>query len=152
MFSGAFPATLDAKYRIIVPSVFRDTMLELYNKKVVMTKDLQTPVILIWPHANYLKLMESLSAAPKWDKAVQKARGFYVGHAYQNEFDGNGRVFVPEALRRHIGLQREVALVGNTKNIQIWVAAEWAAYEKTLNEQSEIDGMVDAMNRHNVDY
>jgi MraZ protein len=152
MFSGFFPATLDAKYRIIVPSGFRDPMLQHYNNKVVLTKDLQAPVILIWPQANFQKLMESLSAAPKWDKAITKARAFYVACAYQGEFDANGRIFVPEPLRTHVGLQREVAVVGNLKNLQIWPADKWAEYDRNLSEQSEIDVMLDALNRHNVDY
>ena len=152
MFSGYFPATLDAKFRIIVPAPFRDYMLQHYNNKVALTKDLQTQVILIWPQANFQKLMESLAAAPKWDKAVTKARGFYVGNAYQLEFDANGRVFVPEPLRAHVGLQREIALVGNGKNIQIWPADKWAEYDRKLSEQTEMDEMLEALNRHNVDY
>jgi MraZ protein len=152
MLYGFFPATLDAKFRIIVPSGFRDLLLEHYNNKVVLTKDLQAPVILIWPQATFQKLMESFSTIPKWETGVARARSFYVGSAYQLEFDANGRVFVPEPLRTHIGLQREVAVVGNVKNIQIWPAEKWTEYNANLNQKSEIDQMLEALNKHNLDY
>jgi MraZ protein len=152
MFSGFFKATLDAKFRVIIPSVFRDLLLEHYTNKVTLTKDLRDPVIVIWPQSVFQGLMDSFAAAPKWDRGMAKAQGFYVGHAYQQEFDGNGRVFIPESLRQHVGLGRDVAVVGNIKNVQIWTADAWAAHENELKEQGEVEGMLDALRRYNLNY
>ncbi|MBI5524789.1 MAG: hypothetical protein HY897_00490 [Deltaproteobacteria bacterium] len=152
MFSGFFPATLDAKFRVIIPSVFRDLMLEHYTNKVTLTKDLRDPVIVVWPQPVFQGLMDGFASAPKWDRGMAKAQSFYIGNAYRQEFDGNGRVFIPEPLRQHVALGRDVAVVGNIKNVQIWTADAWAAHERELKEQGEVEGMLDALRRYNLNY
>ncbi len=45
------------------------------------------------------------------------------------EPDGQGRVVIPENLRRYAGIEGEVLIRGTNNRIELWHPERWAAYE-----------------------
>jgi MraZ protein len=50
------------------------------------------------------------------------------------EPDQQGRIVIPENLRRSAGLEGEVLIRGTNNRIELWNPARWAAYESAHNQ------------------
>ena len=55
-------------------------------------------------------------------KAFQR---FFISGAIECNFDKQGRVLIPQTLREHAKLEREVILAGMVKSFEIWSKPFW---------------------------
>ncbi len=85
MFIGSYQNSIDAKYRMIVPSKYRDEL----GLKCVITKGIDK-CLYVYPVAEWESFAEKLKALPKADaKARNFVRHFY-GNAEECEIDRQG--------------------------------------------------------------
>jgi MraZ protein len=124
-FQGEYNNTIDPKGRASIPARFRDVLAEVFHdERLVVTKN--------WE--------DGLSAypAPHWDAIVEKVQNWppgkqktaaiqlMVAPAVVCSFDKQGRILVPEALRAHAGLQKEIVVVGMLDKIDIYSQSKHA--------------------------
>lgn len=115
MFLGEYQHSLDAKGRIILPSRYRAQFAE----GLVLTKG-QDACLFVYPHDEFDRVAAELREHGSRD--VQ--RHFFSGSTDDTP-DGQGRVVIPEGLRRYAGLERDVTLIGNGHRMEIWDRASW---------------------------
>jgi MraZ protein len=53
------------------------------------------------------------------------------------EVDNQGRILVPDYLRKYAGLKKEVVVAGLYNRIELWDKATWAAYKAKTESSSE---------------
>jgi MraZ protein len=115
MFIGSYQNSIDAKYRMIVPSKYRDEL----GLKCVITKGIDK-CLYVYPVAEWESFAEKLKALPKADaKARNFVRHFY-GNAEECEIDRQGRVTLPQALRAYGNIEKELMTIGNGEKIEVW--------------------------------
>jgi len=81
----------------------------------------------------------------KWEKIADEQTGNSVSDAYSRDlkrylysgaaelqFDGQGRVVVPEALRTYAGLGEEVTVIGAGDHFEIWSSSTWRSHLTAL--------------------
>lgn len=120
MFKGEYNHTLDAKGRLIVPSKFR----ELLGDEFVVAKGLDG-CLFVYPSEEWQAIEERFRSAPQGTKDVRKfMRTFFAG-AVDCEVDKQGRILLPEKLRQHAGLEKDVVLAGVFNHIEIWSQERW---------------------------
>ena len=56
--------------------------------------------------------------------------------AFSVEFDTQGRILVPNALREYAKLDSEVHIIGMHTNIEIWDSAAWNAEKESTTFES----------------
>lgn len=78
-----------------------------------------------------------LQTLPEFQKDAQKLRRFLAGLAYPCEMDGQGRVLLPEKLRKLTGLDKKAVLVGQMRRFEIWNEAAWEAQESEFMSVSD---------------
>ena len=70
-----------------------------------------------------------------------KLRRFVIGNASECEMDGNGRLLVPEKLRKFANMDKKIVLVGQLNKFEIWNEDAWAAKEKQWLDGDDNEGL-----------
>lgn len=120
MFVGEYQHSLDAKGRIILPSRFRARL----SDGVVVTKGLDYCLFGYAPE-EWGRVAERLKSAPMSSMAARNFTRLMFSGAAEETPDRQGRINIPEHLRRYAGLSRDVAVIGAGDRIEIWDRAKW---------------------------
>lgn len=133
MFIGEYKHNMDAKGRIAVPAKFRDELKE----GAVVTKGLDN-CLFLYSRESWNKLAEKIANLPV---SQSKARAFsrlMLAGAMDLEFDSQGRITLPEYLRKFAKLDKKTIIAGLYDRLELWNEEDWNKYkEGTESESSE---------------
>jgi MraZ protein len=129
VFLGTHAPRLDDKGRLFLPAKFRDELAD----GLVITRG-QERCLYVFPMAEFLRVAESLRAAPMTMKGVRDYLRVFTSGASDEVPDRQGRVTVPPALRQYAGLERDCAVIGAGTRVEIW---DWQAWETYLAAQEQ---------------
>lgn len=131
MFSGRFEHAIDPKGRTSLPSRFREVLAGAEDGRVVMTTAFD-PFIVVYPLAEWRAFQERLAKQSQFDEAAEMLRRVYVSGAVECEIDKLGRVLIPQSLREHAHLEREVIWAAMGKRIELWDKARHIAMREAI--------------------
>lgn len=131
MFMGEHNHTVDAKGRVIIPAKFREEL----GDEFVLTLGLDG-CLFVYPNDEWLNFVNELKGLPGSKEARQLQRYFMAGAA-SCEVDKQGRFLIPQKLREHAGLDKELVLVGVLNKIEIWSKERWES-NNTYENMDEI--------------
>jgi MraZ protein len=138
MFRGRFEHSIDVKGRTSLPARYRDVLASISEKRIIVTSGLD-PCLVAYTTPEWLAFEERLAKLPQFDHAVQKLRRIYVSGAIECDLDDSGRILIPQTLREHASLTKEVLWAGAGKYAELWDKQVWTkAFETTDTERSEI--------------
>jgi len=120
---GEFKHNMDAKFRVVLPTKFRDEL----GEKFVFTRGLDK-CLFAYSSEAFEALEEKAKAWSFTDKDVRKFVRFFFGGACDCEFDAQGRVVVPPHLREYANLNKEVLSMKVPGRIELWGNENWAGY------------------------
>jgi MraZ protein len=129
MFRGAAKVTLDDKGRTVMPTRFRDQIVNEAQGKLVVTLGLEK-CLQIYPQPAWEHVERALMELPTLIPQSQLLQRLIVGYATELELDGHFRFLLPPELRSVAKLERQVMLVGQGNRIELWDETRW-------NEQLE---------------
>ena len=135
MFIGQYTHSLDSKGRVAVPAKFRSEL-----KRAVVTKGLDN-CLFLYPQKEWDKMAAKI-ASLSIDKSDNRAfsRAILAG-AMEVEFDKQGRIILPEYLRKFAGISKNVIIAGLYNRLEIWDEDKWNGYkeesEKNYNNIAE---------------
>lgn len=134
MFIGEFKHTLDIKGRMAVPAKFREKLLG----GAIITRGLDH-CLFVFTKKEWEILAQKLISLPL---AQTNSRAFVrlmLAGASDVEIDKQGRVLIPEYLRKYASLKKETIVTGLYNRIEVWDKGEWEKYkERTEAESNEI--------------
>ena len=134
MLIGEYQHNIDAKGRVIVPSKFREDLGECFY----IAKGLDHCLFVFSPE-EWARLQEKVRAMP-----ISKARGlqrFFFSGAAEVVPDKQGHILIPQILRDHAGLTRDVTFIGASSRAEIWNTAAWERFNSDLTEDSIAEAM-----------
>lgn len=124
MLLGTFAPKLDEKSRVIVPAKFRDE----FAGGLVMTLG-NDGCVAVYSDREFEKLHSRMEEqAPKLDERGRAYIRMFLSAATQEIPDKQARVTIPPILRKHAGLDRDLAFIGAGTRAEIWDAARWETY------------------------
>jgi MraZ protein len=132
---------LDGKGRLAIPTKYRDELEACCASKLVVTTGVDR-CILIYPEPAWNTIECDLDALSSQNPNVRKLQRLMTGYASDVVMDGQGRVLLPPALRKHVNLKKEVALVGQGKKFELWSESAWDAQWMDDAEQIELSDPV----------
>src|SRR5579862_10041541 len=124
MFRGANKLTLDSKGRMVMPTRYRERLLERCGGKLVITVD-KDQCLLIYPMPDWEEIERRLMRLPSFDPRARRLQRLMVGHASEQDLDGHGRVLLPPNLREFGSLMRDAMLIGQGLHFELWDEARW---------------------------
>lgn len=132
MFMGEYQHSLDDKGRLIMPVKFRDGLGEAF----VVTRGLDN-CLFVYPNDEWRILEEKLKTLPMTSKDARAFVRFFFSGATECELDKSGRMSLPQNLREHAGLDKEVVVIGVSNRIELWAKEKWDDYMSDTAESYE---------------
>ena len=138
-FTGEFNNSIDVKGRASIPARFREILQAGGDESLVVTKSPRA--LTAYPLSAWQKMLEKVHAMPNGVTKNDITRN-RIAPAAECAFDKQGRIQLPQSLRHHAGLDKEIVVVGLFDKIEIWSqlrhAEETDQTEERLQEQSEL--------------
>ncbi|MDW7644534.1 MAG: division/cell wall cluster transcriptional repressor MraZ [Desulfuromonadales bacterium] len=129
-FQGEFYNSIDPKGRASIPARFREILADAHGEeRLFVTKNwdggLSAYPVPLW-EKNRQKV-EELPPGPQRNAAFR----LVVAPAVECSFDKQGRILIPEALRLHANLERDIVVVGMSDRIEIYSKDKHAEVTQT---------------------
>src|SRR3989454_6451300 len=127
MLRGNYPATVDGKGRLKIPTTFKAYLDENYGPDLYVTS-LDGQSVRIYPFSVWREIEEKLAALPSMNKSKKKFldRTNYWG---QNaRMDTQGRILIPSLLREAAAMRGEVAAAGYAASADFWIGGRLPAH------------------------
>lgn len=139
MFIGEYQHSIDAKGRVIVPAKFRDEL----GAKFILTRGLDN-CLFIFPQEEWQKFEEKLMNLPVASKDARAFVRYFFSSAVECEIDKQGRLTVPQNLKDHARIEKEIVTIGVMSRVEIWSKQEWENYgEENLGYDEIAEKMAD---------
>ncbi len=123
MFLATIVNSLDAKGRVSVPADFRMAATHEDFNGVIIWPALNGGAFFEAAGYNYmLEMQNAIRALPLYSKERDKLQNAFFGEARKLSFDSNGRVTMPKDVLERLGVDGEIAFVGQGDSFQIWNA------------------------------
>ena len=141
MFLGESTHTVDAKGRCFVPKRFQEFLDrdESGAMRAVLTRGFERCVFL-FSEAYFREMVQRLATASFQGAKLRKIQRMFFANTHRVNLDSSGRVLIPEKLKQHAGLEREVVMVGAYERAEIWNKEAWESFEEaSAGEFDELD-------------
>ncbi|MBI2356374.1 MAG: division/cell wall cluster transcriptional repressor MraZ [Candidatus Doudnabacteria bacterium] len=130
MFIGEYSVSMDAKGRMPIPVKFRANL-----KAAVITRGLDKSLF-VYPKNEWEKIAAKLAALPLSDANSRAFVRLMLAGAFDLEFDKQGRVLIPDYLRRFASLAKKVVVAGLYNRLEIWNQETWEGYKEDTEKET----------------
>ncbi|OGY66442.1 MAG: cell division/cell wall cluster transcriptional repressor MraZ [Candidatus Harrisonbacteria bacterium RIFCSPLOWO2_01_FULL_40_28] len=131
MFIGEYEHNLDTKGRMAIPVKFREKL----NNGAIITRGLDSCLFVFDPRA-WETLAQKLVNLPLAQANSRAFARLMLAGAMEVNVDSQGRILVPDYLRRYAGLDKEVVVAGLYNRIELWDASKWQNYKAETEASS----------------
>ncbi len=111
---------------MVMPSRFRDALLESSAGKLVVTLDFEGQCLTMYTLPDWEGVEQKLLDMPSLNPATRRLQRMLLGYATEVEMDSNGRISLPQLLRDKINLDKKIMLIGLGKKFEIWREDVWS--------------------------
>ncbi|MBS3899462.1 MAG: division/cell wall cluster transcriptional repressor MraZ [Dethiobacter sp.] len=125
MFMGEHQHAVDSKGRLIMPVKFREDLGESF----IVTRGLES-CLFVYPLREWHLLTEKLKALPFTRADARAFMRFFFSGAVNCELDKQGRILIPNNLREHAKLIKDVMVIGVSNRVEIWSQEVWDEYSE----------------------
>lgn len=123
MLLGTYSPRLDEKGRLILPAKYRDELAD----GLVLTRG-QERCLYVFSQKEFERVHEQMREAPISSRQARDYLRVFLSGASDEVPDKQGRVTIPQNLRKYAGLDRDLAVIGVGTRAEIWDAQAWEDY------------------------
>ncbi|GIW66090.1 MAG: transcriptional regulator MraZ [Candidatus Parcubacteria bacterium] len=132
MLLGEFKHNLDNKGRISIPAKFRNK----FSEGIVITRGIDN-CLFGFTKEEWDKVANKLINLPISQSTARAFSRLILSGAFETEIDSQGRILIPETLRKYANLVKKVVIVGIYSRIEFWNESNWENYKKQSEENSQ---------------
>lgn len=133
MFIGEYNHSIDEKGRLAIPVKFREEL----GRGAVVTRGLDN-CLFVYTADEWKIMAEKLAALPISKANTRAFARLMLAGAMDCEIDKQGRVMLPEFLRKYAGIAKKAVVAGLFNRLEIWDETAWNKY-KTATEKDSGD-------------
>ncbi|MDD5275471.1 MAG: division/cell wall cluster transcriptional repressor MraZ [Methylovulum sp.] len=147
MFRGISSINLDDKGRLAVPTRYREELHTCCGRQMVVTVAVnercmgESGCLWLYPLPEWEKVEQTISKLSTLNKMAGKLRRFLIGNATECEMDAQGRLLLPEKLRKFAGMDKKIVLVGQLNKFEIWNEEAWMVKENEWLDNNDNEGL-----------
>ncbi len=131
--TGTFERNLDAKDRLMLPSKIQDDL----GAECYLTMGMDR-CLALYPESSWQKFTEKYEAQPM--SQSQKLRSLFA-NVLKCRPDSQGRISIPERLKKFAGITKEVAIIGVHDRAEIWDLDAWRANDEEMTPEKMVELM-----------
>jgi MraZ protein len=132
MLLGEYQHNLDSKGRVAIPARFKEKL----AAGAIITRGLDN-CLFVFASKEWEGLAQKLVALPL---AQANSRAFVrlmLAGAMDAMLDNQGRILIPDYLRRYADLKKQVVITGLYNRVEVWDAERWNEYKRRTEGASE---------------
>ena len=136
MFIGTYEHTIDAKGRVSLPARFRELLTAQQDSRLVLTTNMDPAVqcLALYPIIWWQEFTSQILSLSPFHPDVIRFKRVVIARAAEVQLDRQGRVLVPQFLRKHAGLERQVLWAGAANCIELWDVKLWDQEHEALRK------------------
>lgn len=115
MFTGSYENSLDNKNRMIIPSKFRGDLGECCMLAQGYDKCLYIYTMEYWD-----VIVEKMMKLKQTDRDIRKFIRNYFSNATKCQIDSQGRILVPQNLKKYAMIDKDLVTLGAMDKIEVW--------------------------------
>ncbi len=131
MFIGEYHHSIDQKGRIAIPVKFRSAFAE----GAVVTRGLDQ-CLFLYTKSEWTKLAKRLAELPIAKANTRAFARLMLAGAMDVEIDRQGRIILPDYLRRYGELSKKTVIAGLFNRLEIWDEQNWTQYTRNTEKTS----------------
>ena len=120
--TGTYEHSIDAKGRLFIPAKLREELGAAFYLAVGVDACLA-----VYPQSTWDRFTEKFASLPM---SQSKGMRRLFANAAKCEPDSQGRIVIPQKLRKYAGLEKETVIIGVHDRAEIWSAEAWNAQEE----------------------
>ena len=120
--TGTYEHNIDAKGRLFIPAKLRDELGSTFYLAMGIDQCLA-----IYPQGTWARFTEKFASLPM---SQSKAMRPLFANASKCEIDAQGRIVIPQKLRKYANLEKEAVIIGVNDRAEIWSASAWQEQEE----------------------
>jgi MraZ protein len=147
LFRGRSSINLDDKGRMAIPTRYREELQECCERQLVVTIAVnercvgENGCLWLYPMPEWEKLEKTILNLDTLNPMAGNLRRFVIGNASECEMDGQGRLLLPEMLRKFASLEKKIVLLGQLNKFEIWNEDAWAEKESKWMVGNDTEGL-----------
>ena|SRR3989338_2847413 len=131
MFIGEFQYTLDIKGRMAIPIKFRNQL----KKGAVVTRGIDE-CLFLYTKEEWENLAKKLASLPIAKANTRAFSRLMLAGAMDVQIDGQGRINLPDYLRKYASITKKVIIAGLYNRLEIWDEDRWEKYKQGTENKS----------------
>ncbi len=117
-FSGEYNVSIDLKGRVSIPAPFRDELRQVYDADGLVVTRYKNGLV-AYPPRRWDEICANVFAMPAGPVREANLRN-RIAPAKECRFNAQGRIQIPQSLREHAGLDKDIVVIGMFEKIEIW--------------------------------
>ena len=134
MLIGEFQHNIDAKGRVFIPSRFREDL----GERFILCKGLDE-CLFVYSMDEWKNLEQKIRQLPL--SRARNLQRFLFSGATDLEADKQGRVVIPQQLRKYAALESEAMIIGASIRAEVWALDRWEATCSQITPDSVAEAM-----------
>lgn len=132
MFIGEYHHNLDTKGRLALPAKFRDAL----EGGAVVTRGLDH-CLFVYTMNEWNELAAKISQLPMSQSNSRAFSRLMLAGAMDVQIDKQGRIILPDYLRKYAGITKQVVVAGLYTRLEIWDEDQWQEYKAQTEYESD---------------
>ncbi|MDP2598260.1 MAG: division/cell wall cluster transcriptional repressor MraZ [Candidatus Liptonbacteria bacterium] len=132
MLLGEHQHNLDTKGRIAIPAKFKEKL----AAGAIITRGLDE-CLFVFASKEWEALAAKLTALPLAQANSRAFMRLMLAGAADAALDNQGRILIPDYLRKYADLKKQVVIAGLMSRVEIWDMERWEAYKKKTESASD---------------
>ena len=133
MFMGEYLHSLDSKNRVSVPAKYRERL----GTSFILTKGLDS-CLFVYPEEEWEIFENKLKALPLTNQGARQFVRFFFAGAVECTPDKQGRILIPQTLKRYSQIEKDIVFIGTGNRIEVWSKEKWDEYNHQAFNVNEL--------------
>jgi len=138
MFRGTATPKLDDKFRLALPTKFREEL----GQEITVVCEMER-CLGIYRRQEFDNAMRQYSDAPTTIRRVRDYQRWMQSRAEDVTPDASKRITLTATQRSWARLERDVIVIGSGNHLEVWNPVDWEAYQAYLEQDfTDFDGQI----------
>src|SRR5580693_9249282 len=135
VFLGDYKAILDAKSRFLFPFGFKKNRRKDGPTQFVINRGFEK-CLSLYPMKSWKPIFARISQLNDFDPEVRQFRRYFLNGATMVELDSAGRLLIPQNLKEHAGLDKDIVLTAAVDKIEIWDKSKYQQFFESFSPET----------------
>ena len=131
MFLGEYKHLIDIKGRVAFPARFKAGL----RGGLVITRGFDN-CLFVYPNEEWKKLAQKLILLPIAQSNTRAFVRLMLAGAMDVKIDGQGRIVIPDYLRKYASIKQKTVIAGLYNRLEIWDEDKWEQYKANTEKNS----------------